>query len=61
LEPISATEWGRKQAAASPKWSEEKWRRIGVILGADLSRSKSSKARAADEYGVDDSGRRNAA
>jgi hypothetical protein len=39
----------------------KKWQRIGVILGADLSRSKTSKARAADEYGVDDSCRRNAA
>jgi hypothetical protein len=40
LEPISAREWGRRQAAASPVWSEEKWQRIGAILGADLSRAK---------------------
>jgi hypothetical protein len=37
LEPISAREWGRKQAAASPVWSEKKWQRIGAIFGVDFS------------------------
>jgi len=36
LEPISAREWGRRQAAASPVWSEEKWKRIGLILGVEF-------------------------
>jgi hypothetical protein len=30
---ISAREWGRREAEKSPEWSEEKWRRIGAILG----------------------------
>jgi len=28
-----ARAWGRKQAARSPAWSEEKWRRIAQIIG----------------------------
>ncbi|MDQ1008708.1 hypothetical protein QFZ82_003193 [Streptomyces sp. V4I23] len=32
----SAREWGRAQAAKSPAWSEERWRRISQILGVDL-------------------------
>jgi hypothetical protein len=31
-----ARRWGREQAARSPAWSEEKWRRIGDILGVEL-------------------------
>lgn len=30
-------EWGRRQAALSPTWSEEKWRRVGRILGVRFS------------------------
>ena len=37
LEPLSPREWGRRQAAASPVWSEEKWKRIGVILGVEFT------------------------
>ena len=37
---VSAREWGRRQAAASPVWSEQKWQRIGAILGVDLTRPK---------------------
>lgn len=37
MEPISPREWGRRQAAASPVWSEEKWQRIGAILGVDFT------------------------
>jgi hypothetical protein len=33
VEPISAQEWGRRQAAASPAWSEEKWQRVATLLG----------------------------
>lgn len=36
MEPIDAREWGRRQAEASPVWSEEKWRRVGAILGVEL-------------------------
>ncbi|MCA1605997.1 MAG: hypothetical protein LC775_11110 [Acidobacteria bacterium] len=33
VESISAQEWGRRQAAASPAWSEEKWQRVAILLG----------------------------
>jgi hypothetical protein len=33
VESISAREWGRRQAAASPVWSEEKWQRVATLLG----------------------------
>ena len=33
MESISAQEWGRRQAAASPAWSEEKWQRVATLLG----------------------------
>lgn len=33
VESISAQEWGRRQAAASPVWSEEKWQRVAALLG----------------------------
>lgn len=36
LESASAREWGRRQAAASPVWSDAKWKRIGLILGVDF-------------------------
>lgn len=39
---VSAREWGRRQAAASPVWSEEKWQRIGAILGVELTHPKDS-------------------
>jgi hypothetical protein len=43
VESVSAREWGRRQAAASPVWSEQKWQRIGAILGVDLSHPKDSE------------------
>jgi hypothetical protein len=33
VESMSAQEWGRRQAAASPAWSEEKWQRVATLLG----------------------------
>jgi hypothetical protein len=42
VETVSAREWGRRQAAASPVWSERKWQRIGAILGVDLTHPKDS-------------------
>ena len=32
----SPREWGKEQAAKSPTWSEDKWRRIGRILGVEF-------------------------
>ena len=40
-------EWGRRQAAASPVWSEEKWQRVAALLGIRWLPS--------DESAVDDS------
>ncbi len=38
MEPsASAREWGKRQAAASPPWSEDKWRRIATLLGMQLA------------------------
>lgn len=38
MEPsVDAREWGRRQAAASPRWSEDKWRRVAAILGMKLA------------------------
>lgn len=36
MEPVSAREWGRGQAAVSPTWSREKWKRVGLILGVEF-------------------------
>jgi hypothetical protein len=36
VETSDAREWGRRQAEASPVWSEDKWRRVGAILGIEL-------------------------
>jgi hypothetical protein len=42
VESLSAQEWGRRQAAASPAWSEEKWQRVATLLGIQwLPRDKS--------------------
>ena len=30
---LSPAEWGRRQAADSPPWSEEKWQRVSTLLG----------------------------
>nr|WP_176573346.1 hypothetical protein [Nonomuraea pusilla] len=32
-----ARAWGRKIAAGRPHWSDEKWQRIGVILGIEIT------------------------
>ncbi|GAA3447793.1 hypothetical protein Pve01_50030 [Planomonospora venezuelensis] len=31
--PPSAREWGKRQAARSPRWSDEKWQRIATLFG----------------------------
>jgi len=37
MEPtVDPREWGRRQAAASPPWSEEKWLRVAALLGMRL-------------------------
>jgi hypothetical protein len=38
MEPSAAArEWGQRQAAASPPWTEEKWRRVAAVLGMELA------------------------
>jgi len=34
---VDACEWGRRQAAASPRWSEDQWRRVAALLGTRLA------------------------
>ena len=37
MEPcVDPREWGRRQAAISPTWSEDKWRRVADVLGMQL-------------------------
>jgi hypothetical protein len=39
-EPIeSAVEWGRRQAAKAPPWSDAKWRRICALLRINIDAS----------------------
>jgi hypothetical protein len=52
LGEISAREWGRRQAAASPVWSEEKWQRIGTILGIEFTQPRRLVARAESDAQV---------
>lgn len=35
--PLSAREWGRRQAEQSPRWSDEKWQRVAAVLGASVA------------------------
>ncbi|WP_157419839.1 hypothetical protein [Actinomadura kijaniata] len=32
-----AREWGKRQAARSPRWTDEKWNRVAVIFTITLS------------------------
>lgn len=38
-----AREWGRRQAARAPRWSEEKWNRVAVILGVRFTKADQSR------------------
>ncbi len=49
MESISAQEWGRRQAAASPVWSEEKWQRVAALLGIRWLPSDESEVSDSDE------------
>jgi hypothetical protein len=37
LPSAEARAWGKKKAAERPRWSDEKWRRIGAALGVEIS------------------------
>jgi hypothetical protein len=50
VESISPQEWGRRQAATSPVWSEEKWQRIAALLGIRWLPSDESEASDSDEF-----------
>ena len=44
-EPIeSPEEWGRRQAAKAPRWSDAKWRRICGLLRINVDTSVASPA-----------------
>jgi hypothetical protein len=49
MEPtVDPRDWGRRQAAASPRWSEEKWRRVAALLGMRLAPPTSADCGHAD-------------
>jgi hypothetical protein len=49
MEPrAAAREWGQRQAAASPRWTEEKWRRIAALLGMRLAPASQVPTRTED-------------
>lgn len=52
LEPITAREWGRRQAAASPVWSDEQWRCACALLRVNLTQSRTTQ-RQHDEHDQD--------
>lgn len=35
-----AVEWGRRQAARSPRWSDAKWQQVATIFGVVLAPSQ---------------------
>jgi hypothetical protein len=50
MEPSAAArEWGQRQAATSPRWSEEKWRRVAALLGMKLSPTAQTPRRTEDD------------
>lgn len=49
MESISAQEWGRRQAAVSPVWSEEKWQRVAALLGIRWLPSDEAEVSDSDE------------
>ena len=52
----SAQEWGRRQAAAAPPWSDAKWRRMCAVLGVGLA-PPSQPQRVALAHELDGDGR----
>ncbi|MCO5968527.1 hypothetical protein [Actinoallomurus soli] len=32
-----AQEWGKRQAAQSPRWTDQKWERVATILGVAIN------------------------
>jgi len=42
----AAREWGQRQAAVSPRWPEEKWRRVAALLGMELAPTPPKKEQA---------------
>lgn len=51
----SAEEWGRRQAAKAPAWTDAKWRRICALLR--ISVADDSEEPTHKEVGADDRGR----
>lgn len=37
-----AIAWGKRQASGSPRWSEAKWNKIGILLGVQLAAASES-------------------
>jgi hypothetical protein len=45
----AAREWGQRQAAASPRWTEEKWRRVAALLAMELTPTPQAPGQAEDD------------
>jgi hypothetical protein len=43
-----AVAWGKRMASESPRWSETKWTKIGILLGVQLATSPKSDQTVAD-------------
>ncbi len=50
----SAEEWGRRQAASAPSWSDAKWQRICAILRINIATSN-TKSSPSDDQADDES------
>jgi hypothetical protein len=42
--PVDTVEWGRRQAARAPEWSEAKWRRVARVFGVELLHDSQDQA-----------------
>jgi len=50
MEPSAAArEWGQRQAATSPRWTEEKWKRVAALLGMELAPAPQTPGQAEDD------------
>ncbi|MGW5633243.1 hypothetical protein ACWEU6_38265, partial [Streptosporangium sandarakinum] len=52
-EPLSAREWGRRQAARSPRWTDEKWRRVATVFGVSVAETQHAGSRPDEVRGRD--------
>jgi hypothetical protein len=50
MEPSAAArEWGQRQAATSPRWTDEKWKRVAALLSMKLAPAPQPPGQAEDD------------